>query len=131
MGSGKSPIARVIVADDEPLIRWSISEILGKAGYAVEEAHNGARMLERIRSEPDLDGVVLLDLKLPDCDDLSLLKQLRKQAPRWRIVLMTAHGTPELAEDALALGATEVLSKPFDIHDIVGVVRRVLTRPAA
>ena len=48
MGVGKSPTARVIVADDEPLIRWSISEALAREGYHVEEAHNGARMLEQV-----------------------------------------------------------------------------------
>ena len=74
MGVGKSPTARVIVADDEPLIRWSISEALAREGYHVEEAHNGARMLEHLEKESEHDGLVLLDLKLPDCSDLSLLK---------------------------------------------------------
>ena len=128
MRAGKSPTTRVIIADDEPLIRWSISEILSREGYQVEEAHTGARMLEQVQRDPGHDGVVLLDLKLPDCSDLSLLKAVRMRAPHWRIVLMTAHGTPEIAEEALHLGATHVLNKPFDIYDIVPIVRRALAR---
>ncbi|HAK55432.1 MAG: response regulator [Vicinamibacterales bacterium] len=131
MRSEKSPAARVIVADDEPLIRWSISEALGREGYHVDDAHNGARMLECLEKESEHEGLVLLDLKLPDCSDLSLLKIVRKRAPHWRVVLMTAHGTPELAEEALQLGATHVLHKPFDIHDIVRIVESALKRPSA
>jgi DNA-binding NtrC family response regulator len=128
MGAGKSPTGRVIVADDEPLIRWSISETLAREGYHVEEAPDGARLLERLEQQGANGGLVLLDLRLPDYSDLSLLKMVRKRAPLWGVVLMTAHGTPELAEEALALGALQVLNKPFDIHDIVRIVEDALGR---
>ena len=94
----------------------------------MDEAHNGARLLEYVEREAEHQGVVFLDLKLPDCSDLSLLKAVRQRAPAWRIVLMTAHGTPELAEEALNLGATHVLSKPFDIHAVAQIVEDALGR---
>ncbi len=67
--------------------------------------------------------MVLLDLKLPDCSDLSLLRLLRQLAPTSRIVLMTAHGTAEVLEEAVRAGAFRAVGKPFDMDDMVGIVR--------
>jgi len=67
--------------------------------------------------------VVLLDLKRPDCSDLSLLRLLRRLAPTSRIVLMTAHGTAEVLEEAVRAGAFRAVGKPFDLDDMVGIVR--------
>jgi DNA-binding NtrC family response regulator len=66
--------------------------------------------------------VVLLDYRLPDSNDLHLLEDIRRRLPRTAVILMTAFGTPELVQRALDLGAYRVLSKPFDMHDVEGLI---------
>jgi DNA-binding NtrC family response regulator len=112
---------RVLVVDDEPLIRWCIAETLGAAGHRVVEAQDAASALEALASGPNPD-VVLLDLRLPDSNDLELLTKIRKIAPAAAVVMMTAFGTPDVTTGALQLGARMILNKPFDMHDLEGVV---------
>jgi len=113
---------RVLVVDDEPLIRWSIAETLGAAGHEVIEAEDAASALRAIHDQPD-PNVVLLDFRLPDSDDLGLLAKIRQMAPDAAVVMMTAFGTPDVTAGALKLGASQVLSKPFNMHDLEDVVR--------
>lgn len=112
----------VLIVDDEPLIRWSLAESLEAEGFAVLEAGSAREALQRMA---DRDGiaVVILDLKLPDSADLSLLQHIRRLAPYCQVILMTAHGTPELLDEARRVGAYDALSKPFDMAKIVGLVR--------
>jgi DNA-binding NtrC family response regulator len=114
---------RVLVVDDEPLIRWSIAEILNHRGHTVVEAPSasGAHAVMTDLKEP-ID-VVLLDLRLPDSDDLKLLAEVRRRMPQSAIILMTSFGTPELAQGALRLGAHRVIGKPFDMDDVETLVR--------
>lgn len=112
---------RILVVDDEPLIRWSIAETLGAAGHRVTEAQDAASALEALASGPNPD-VVLLDLRLPDSNDLELLTKIRRIAPAAAIVMMTAFGTPDVTANALEIGARKVLNKPFDMHDLEQIV---------
>jgi DNA-binding NtrC family response regulator len=113
---------RVLVVDDEPLIRWSIAETLGAAGHQVAEAEDAASALRAIRDEPDPD-LVLLDFRLPDSNDLGLLAKIRQIAPETTVIMMTAFGTQDVTAGALKLGALKVLNKPFNMHDLQDVVR--------
>ena len=114
----------VLVVDDEPLIRWAVREILEDAGYAVIEAGSACEAMSRIVEAGKRPlAVALLDLRLPDSDDLSLLRRVRGQAPGCRIIVMTAHGTPEILRDAMTQGAFGTISKPFDLSSILGLVR--------
>jgi DNA-binding NtrC family response regulator len=113
---------RVLVIDDEPLIRWSVRETLGHHGYAVVEAGD-ARTAIRAASDPGAPfGIVVLDVRLPDSDDLTLLVNLRRLMSNARIILMTAHATPELERKALALGAYCVIHKPFGMAELAQIV---------
>ncbi len=118
------PRARVLVVDDEPLIRWSVSETLRHEGYTVVEAGDAKSALTAVNEGDSPFGVVVLDVRLPDSDGLSLLARLRSAMPGARIILMTAHGTPELADDALGLGAYCVISKPFGMAAIAEIVEQ-------
>jgi len=113
---------RVLVVDDEPLIRWSIAETLGAAGHQVAEAEDAASTLRAIQDEPEPD-LVLLDFRLPDSDDLGLLAKIRQIAPDATVIMMTAFGTADVTAGALKLGASRVLNKPFNMHDLEDVVR--------
>lgn len=120
-------MSAVLVVDDEPLIRWSVGETLEAAGFEVFEAGTAREALAHIHGA-DCSCVVLLDLRLPDSDDLSLLRKIRTQAPLCRIILMTAHGTQEILEEALREGAWDVLRKPFDMTRMVTLVREAASR---
>jgi DNA-binding NtrC family response regulator len=113
---------RVLVIDDESLIRWSIVETLVAAGHEVTEAGDATSALTALEKMPDPD-VVLLDFRLPDSNDLGLLAEIRRLAPASAVVMMTAFGTPEITAGALQLGACKVLSKPFSMRDLEDVVR--------
>ena len=113
---------RVLVVDDEPLIRWSIAETLGAAGHQVTEAQDAASALRALADAPDT-ALVLLDFRLPDSNDLGLLAEIRRIAPATPVIMMTAFGTPDVTAAALKLGASKVLNKPFNMHDLEDLVR--------
>ena len=113
---------RVLVVDDEPLIRWSIAETLGAAGHQVTQAQDAASALRALADAPDTE-LVLLDFRLPDSNDLGLLAEIRRMAPAAPVILMTAFGTPDVTAGALKLGASKVLNKPFNMHDLEDLVR--------
>ena len=113
---------RVLVVDDELLIRWSLTETLTEQGYVVSEAADAASVRRIIAAGAERPDVVLLDFRLPDSDDLGLLANLRRDAPTAQIILMTAFGTPEVVKGALDLGAFRVIGKPFEVNDLAALV---------
>ena len=110
------------------LMRWSISETLRARGHTVVEAPDGTSALHALADSSTADAV-LLDYRLPDSRDLSLLARIRRLAPLTPIIVMTAFGTPALFDQARELGASEVLSKPFDIYEIEDVVQKACRSP--
>jgi DNA-binding NtrC family response regulator len=113
----------VLVVDDEPLIRWAVREGLEGAGYAVIEAGSAREAMQCLGDAASQASVALLDLKLPDSDDLSLLRRVLTAAPECRVIMMTAHGTPELLTEAVKAGAIATVAKPFDLPRVVGLVQ--------
>jgi DNA-binding NtrC family response regulator len=105
---------RVLVVDDELLIRWSIAETLRSRSCQVVEAATAAEALQDVNVGPPFD-VVLLDYRLPDSNDLSLLADIRQLSPTSAVAMMTAYGSQAMQSAALDLGARLVLSKPFDM----------------
>ena len=112
----------VLVVDDEPLIRWSVSESLSDLGFDVEEAGDARSALRLVTTAALPFDIVVLDLRLPDMADLSLLATLRQLLPSAALILMTAFGTPELIAEAQALGAT-ALNKPFELDELQRLVQ--------
>ena len=115
------PGLRILVVDDEALIRWSLTETLSESGHAVEEAADGAAALRALDEHEPFD-VVVLDYRLPDSNDLNLLASIRRLAPQAAVVMMTAYGTPEVTSGAIALGAYRVVRKPFEMRDLAALV---------
>jgi DNA-binding NtrC family response regulator len=117
----KSHARRVLVVDDEALIRWSLTQTLEDRGCEVEQAASGAEAIRKAASADSFD-VVLLDFRLPDSNDLTLLARIRQMLPAAAVILMTAYSTPEVAQGALDLGARTVISKPFEMSDMAALV---------
>jgi two-component system, NtrC family, response regulator AtoC len=120
--------SRVLIVDDEKLIRWSIAERLGKEGLLTTEAGDGNAALAALAREPF--DLVLLDLKLPDTDGLTLLKQFQSQAADLPVVMITAHSSVDTAVEAMKLGAHDYLTKPFNLDELVLSVQRALETTA-
>ena len=122
----KSPRARILVVDDEPLIRWSIAETLAGHGFEVIEADDAVSAVQACSPESGAVDVVFLDLRLPDCDDLRVLAAIRRLSPHAPIILMTAFGSAELFADARRQGAFAILDKPFEMGALQPLVERAL-----
>ena len=120
----KSPDVSVLIVDDEPLIRWSMAETLADHGYGVLEAGDGRGALALLQNPLRPVDVIMLDYRLPDSNSLELLATIRTRFPRSRVVLMTAYGAPEVAAEALRLGAVSVVHKPIEMHEVAALVSR-------
>src|SRR5436190_23365281 len=114
---------RVLIVDDEELIRWSLVERLRADGHATMEAGTAAEALERADEGPDL---VLLDYKLPDADGISVLKKFRELDPDVLVIMLTAHQNVEIVVEAMKAGAFDYAIKPFDLDDVALRVNRAL-----
>jgi DNA-binding NtrC family response regulator len=112
---------KVLVVDDEPLIRWSVRRGLTRHGHEVHEATSAAETLDTLSVNGPFDAVVL-DYRLPDRRDLSLLRQVREASPGSTVVMMTAYGEPGMREEAAALGALTVIDKPFQVAELVQLI---------
>jgi DNA-binding NtrC family response regulator len=121
--SKKSAAVRVLIVDDEPLVRWSLSETLADHGYGVLQAGDGHQAIEVLQDPWPVD-VILLDYRLPDSNNLQLLARIRAVSPSSRVVLMTAYGTPEVAAEAMRLGAFCVVKKPIEMQEVAALVSR-------
>lgn len=113
---------RVLVVEDETLIRWSIAETLAQKGHTVIEAGSAGTAVQALDGTADPIDVVLLDLRLPDSSGLGLLDAIRHRSPDSAVVVMTAYGTPEVTKGALDRGVHRVVSKPFDVHALESLV---------
>jgi DNA-binding NtrC family response regulator len=118
--------SRILVVDDELLIRWSLGEALTAAGYAVVEGRDAAEARQALRDQDHKPDLVVLDYRLPDSNDLGLLTTIRNEAPTVPVILMTAYGTAEVEKGAMDLGAYRVVSKPFEVQDMASLVTEAL-----
>jgi DNA-binding NtrC family response regulator len=121
-GPQKSAVLRVLVVDDEALIRWSLVQTLNDSGHETVEADDAVSAIKAVLNAPCPFDVVLLDLRLPDAKDLELLSALRRLSPATQIILMTAYGTPEIVQGAIELGAFRVVGKPLEMGDVSALV---------
>jgi DNA-binding response OmpR family regulator len=115
----------ILVVEDEEPVRELVSDVLRDAGYTVEQAHDGAEALAVLDREPAPHRklcAVVLDVMLPRLDGVSLLRRLRAHGPGVPVVAMSA--SEEHLLEAVTAGARGALPKPFDIDDLVDVVRR-------
>ena len=119
---------RILIIEDESLIRFSLRSRLTKEGYKVAEAETGGAGIAQVAEfKPDL---VLLDFRLPDTDGISVLREVVAQHPEVVVILMTAHSTVESVVEAMKLGAYNYLNKPFDMDELVLHIQKGLETTA-
>ncbi|MHB8799336.1 MAG: sigma-54-dependent transcriptional regulator [Thermoanaerobaculia bacterium] len=117
---------KVLIVDDEPVVREVLRTVLSRAGYATSEAATAAEGLA-LFADPAVD-LVLLDLMLPDRPGLSLLPELREKRPDVPVVVVTAYSSVESAIAAMKEGAFHYVPKPFRNEEVVHLVAQALEK---
>ncbi len=116
--------ARILIAEDEEVLRANLVEFLARAGYAVDGVADGPAALARV--EQDDYSLAILDLRLPHMDGLALLKRIAAARPETLVLIMTAYASVESAVEALHLGAHDYLLKPIVFEDLLKRIEHLL-----
>lgn len=130
MTDSATRLCHILVADDEPHIGRIIKMKLEQGPFRVSLAYDGQEALDFVNNETDLD-LVVLDLMMPKLSGLDVLKQIREQE-RFKAlpcIILTAGGEAKHERDALALGATQFLTKPFSPKKLYALVARLTGAP--
>ena len=120
-----NPVAHILVTDDERAIRNTLKEILEFEGYEVSTADSGVSALKIITERP-ID-LMFLDIKMQGMDGLETLKELRERGYEFPVVMISGHGTIEIAVEATKVGAFDFLEKPPDLNRLLLAVRNTLS----
>ncbi|HET9369706.1 MAG TPA: response regulator [Vicinamibacterales bacterium] len=130
-GSGTQPCQqerrRVLIVDDEQAVRDLVSKTLSMADYDVETADDGPTAVERLRTT-DYD-LLITDLKMPGMDGLSVIREARRKSNQLPIIIITGFSTEASAIEAINLGVSGYLTKPFRLPRIVSAAARALGEP--
>lgn len=115
----------ILIADDEAPMRKNLRELLTDEGYNVIEAQNGEQALQlATEKKPDL---LLLDIRMPGMDGMKVLKNISLTIPQLPVIIFTAFGTSEHPIQAMKAGAYDYIEKPFDLEELLMVIRRALS----
>ncbi len=124
-----TPLATILVVDDDRAIRESLERALDIEGYRVRTAADGALALDLVTSEqPDL---IVLDLMMPNVDGLTVCRRLRSRRDRTPILMLTARTETSDRVSGLDTGADDYLPKPFDLDELLARIRALLRRTRA
>lgn len=115
---------RVLVADDEASIRELLQKTLALADYDVDVAHDGRSALERLRASTY--DLLITDLKMPGADGLTVIREARRYRPDLPVIIITGFSTESSAIDALNLGVSGYLTKPFRIPKVLAAAAKAL-----
>ncbi len=118
----------ILLVDDEPDFRMLVGDALRDAGHRVTVAANGAEGLTLISS--NVFDVMICDIRLPKVDGLTLFRRVRQESPSTDVILITAHAAVSDAVAALKEGATDYITKPFDIDEVVLQMERIAAQRA-
>lgn len=119
---------KVLVIDDDPIVRETLYDLLTKiAGCDAETAETGKIGLEKIQSEDF--NVVFTDLTMPEMNGIDLIKEAKRINPYLPIVVITGYGSIDNAVNAMKEGATDFITKPFSIENIIEILNRIRTEP--
>lgn len=118
-------MVKILIVDDDGDIQAVLSDLVESEGYQACVAGNGSRALKNISSyAPDL---ILLDIKLPGIDGMSLLEKIKKIDSDLNVVMLTGYGDIKDAVKAIKLGAFDYITKPFDNDEIMEIIRTALS----
>jgi excisionase family DNA binding protein len=123
-GVGSGDRARVLVVDDEQVVRDVLQVTLTSADYDVEAVGDGALAIERLRAMPF--DLLITDLRMPGIDGLGVIREARRQSTNMSIVIITGASSEAAAIEAINLGVNGYLTKPFGVDRVLAVTARAL-----
>ena len=128
MAVEKAPPKTLLIADDEPNIRRVLQAIFVKDGYDVHVAENGVKAMEWAAANPV--SLLITDLIMPDMNGVELIQKVKQKHPDAVAIVITAYATIKTCVDAMRYGASDYITKPFDMDEIRAVVKRAIARAA-
>ncbi|MBI5327711.1 MAG: sigma-54-dependent Fis family transcriptional regulator [Deltaproteobacteria bacterium] len=115
---------KILIIDDEPLMRISITDAMIAEGYEAKGVESGREGIDCI-SKGKYD-VIITDLKLPEVDGMEIVKASLKYSPKSKVIMITAYGSVDTAVEAMKQGAYDYITKPFSMDELLIVVRRLM-----
>jgi two-component system nitrogen regulation response regulator GlnG len=115
---------RILVVDDEPDVGKFFQKILSEEGYRVMSATSGPEALSII--EKVAPEIVFLDIKMPEMDGMETFRRIRKISKKMVVIIITGYGSLKTAKEAMALGAYDYVSKPFNLESIKSMIQEAL-----
>ncbi len=119
---------RFLVVDDDPLVRRVARRMLGPLATQVDTAESVAQALERLEASPV--SLVLTDLRLPEADGGDLLREVRRRYPGVPVLVMTSHGSIDVAVELMKQGAADFITKPLEANTLLPRIELALERVA-
>ena len=113
---------KMVVVEDEDIMREALFDYFSDVGHKVDTASDGDKALEKFNLEDY--NVMIIDLKLPGRDGLSVLKEIKTKNPKAKVIIITAYPSIETAKEAMRGGAADYLPKPFEMDDLEAVINQ-------
>ena len=127
--SDVSPKTKVLVVDDDYALRSLLAKELEEVSFEVRAAEDGDEAIQLVRSESEKGqgfDVILLDIKMPKVDGFEVLKYARAKIPQTKVIMVTGYAEVKNAIESFRLGASNIISKPFDLDEVVVSIERAL-----
>lgn len=119
-------IIKILIADDEESMRFFLSEMIKREGYLFDTAVDGGDALNKIKHSSF--DIAIVDLKMPKLSGMELLSEIKKVSPETVVIIITAHGTRNMAIEAIEKGAYDYFTKPFDVNEMRIVIKRAVEK---
>ncbi len=116
--------SKILVVDDEDALRTVLSGELESEGYQVDSAADGDEAIKTVQTKPF--DLVLLDIKMPKVDGFEVLKFIKQNYPKMKVIMLTGFADLKNAIESKKLGAEDFVSKPYDLVDLLTTIERVL-----
>ncbi len=117
---------RILIVDDDKLVRWSLIEVLNKNGYEATSTETGEEAINKI--EDVKFDLVITDLRLPGIGGFEVLNRVKEINPSTKVIMITAYGSEGVANEAREKGAELFVNKPFEINRIREEVKEILLK---
>ncbi len=113
----------ILIVDDNNNLTRTLSFILKRQGFLVYTAQNGLEAVRKVKEK--IYKVIFMDIKMPLMNGVEAFKKIKKNNPNILVMMMTAYAVEDLVQEALEEGAKGIIYKPFDIDDLVSLVREL------